>query len=392
MHNNLMAAGSKGDSTPLCCATGAILSTMAVSRFLTRYCVTTLDQMVMPFQYIIKKDTPAVPAQQRTFHQVPEQTNSPRQFMNMTPENRAHFESGKKMSGFHLILTGIGDEIYSNCWMHQKKKKKQLSLLHTIRNEDDDMNMIKNNLTVLRWKCQCSIFLSTTSQPEWSQDLSTIVKAKQHKLDEVSYHNALLTSETNTKRMVPIMQTQGPDAEPLNRFDDVRSKSCSETVLANDTSGLVPLTAKDLSGEPIDQTDYHSKIRSLMYLTSSRPDIVEASAGYVALSASCAQVMYCKLCSKKQNCTTMSSAEAEYVALSASFSHSNIMKPNTRYHFIKEQVENGIIELYFVRTEYQLADMFTKALPEEKFQYLVRRIGMRCLTPAELEVLTNESA
>ncbi|GJZ41261.1 hypothetical protein Tco_0588147 [Tanacetum coccineum] len=64
---------------------------------------------------------------------------------------------------------------------------------------------------------------------------------------------------------------------------------------------------------------------------------------------------------------------------------------HTRY-FIKEQVENGIIELYFVRTEYQLADMFTKALPEERFQYLVRRIGMRCLTPAELEVLTKESA
>ncbi|GKE82453.1 hypothetical protein Tco_1552453 [Tanacetum coccineum] len=56
------------------------------------------------------------------------------------------------------------------------------------------------------------------------------------------------------------------------------------------------------------------------------------------------------------------------------------------------EVENGIIELYFVRTEYQLADMFTKALPEDRFQYLVRRIGMRCLTLAELEVLANESA
>ncbi|GJY00558.1 hypothetical protein Tco_0357576 [Tanacetum coccineum] len=64
----------------------------------------------------------------------------------------------------------------------------------------------------------------------------------------------------------------------------------------------------------------------------------------------------------------------------------------TRYHFYKEQVENGIIELYFVRTEYQLADMFTKALPEDRFKYLVRRIGMRCLTPADLEVLTNETA
>ncbi|GKF90619.1 hypothetical protein Tco_0274320, partial [Tanacetum coccineum] len=58
--------------------------------------------------------------------------------------------------------------------------------------------------------------------------------------------------------------------------------------------------------------------------------------------------------SKKQNCTAMSSAEAE--------------------------------------TEYQLADMFMKVLPEDRFKYLVRRIGMRCLTPAELEVMTNETA
>ncbi|GJR43093.1 hypothetical protein Tco_1311196 [Tanacetum coccineum] len=43
-------------------------------------------------------------------------------------------------------------------------------------------------------------------------------------------------------------------------------------------------------------------------------------------------------------------------------------------------------------TEYQLADMFTKALPEERFKYLVRRIGMRRLTPAELEVLAKETA
>ncbi|GKF20908.1 hypothetical protein Tco_0069546 [Tanacetum coccineum] len=104
--------------------------------------------------------------------------------------------------------------------------------------------------------------------------------------------------------------------------------------------------------------------------------------------------------SKKQDYTAMSSAKAEYVVLSASsivilcnpMQHSRIKHIHTRYHFIKEQVENGINELYFVRTEYQLADMFTKALPEDRFQYLIRRIGMRCLTPAELEVLTNESA
>nr|GEV94841.1 hypothetical protein [Tanacetum cinerariifolium] len=92
--------------------------------------------------------------------------------------------------------------------------------------------------------------------------------------------------------------------------------------------------------------------------------------------------------SKNQNCTAMSSAEAEYVALS----HSRTKHIHTRYHFIKEHVENGIIELYFVRTEYQLADMFTKALLEDRFKYLVRRIGMRCLTLVELEVLAKEYA
>ncbi|GJZ61397.1 retrovirus-related pol polyprotein from transposon TNT 1-94 [Tanacetum coccineum] len=59
---------------------------------------------------------------------------------------------------------------------------------------------------------------------------------------------------------------------------------------------------------------------------------------------------------------------------------------------ISSQVEKGIVELFFVGTEYQLADLFTKALPKDRFKYLVRRLGMRCLTPAELEVLANESA
>nr|GEY05323.1 hypothetical protein [Tanacetum cinerariifolium] len=72
--------------------------------------------------------------------------------------------------------------------------------------------------------------------------------------------------------------------------------------------------------------------------------------------------------------------------------HSRTKHIDVRYHFIKEKVEKGIVELFFVRTEYQLADLFTKALPAERFKYLVRRPGMRCLIPDELEVLANESA
>nr|GFC92637.1 retrovirus-related Pol polyprotein from transposon TNT 1-94 [Tanacetum cinerariifolium] len=72
--------------------------------------------------------------------------------------------------------------------------------------------------------------------------------------------------------------------------------------------------------------------------------------------------------------------------------HSHTKHIDVRYHFIKEKVEKGIVKLFFVGTEYQLADLFTKALPVERFKYLVRRIGMRCLTLAELEALANESA
>nr|GEY35955.1 hypothetical protein [Tanacetum cinerariifolium] len=72
--------------------------------------------------------------------------------------------------------------------------------------------------------------------------------------------------------------------------------------------------------------------------------------------------------------------------------HSRTKHIDVRYYFIKEKVEKGIVELFFVRTEYQLADLFTTALPEERFKYLVRRLYMRCLTPEELEVLANEFA
>nr|GEZ49211.1 putative reverse transcriptase domain-containing protein [Tanacetum cinerariifolium] len=57
------------------------------------------------------------------------------------------------------------------------------------------------------------------------------------------------------------------------------------------------------------------------------------------------------------------------------------------YLFIKEHVEKGTIELYFVKTDYQLADIFTKALPVDRFNYLVCLLGMRSLSPKELERL-----
>nr|GEZ26390.1 retrovirus-related Pol polyprotein from transposon TNT 1-94 [Tanacetum cinerariifolium] len=70
--------------------------------------------------------------------------------------------------------------------------------------------------------------------------------------------------------------------------------------------------------------------------------------------------------------------ESEYVAVSGCCAqvHTRTKNIDVRYHFIKDHVEKGTIELYFVGTEYQLADLFTKSLPEARFKFLVEKLGM----------------
>nr|GEV24854.1 retrovirus-related Pol polyprotein from transposon TNT 1-94 [Tanacetum cinerariifolium] len=62
--------------------------------------------------------------------------------------------------------------------------------------------------------------------------------------------------------------------------------------------------------------------------------------------------------------------------------HSRAKHIDVRYHFIKEQVENEIVELYFVRTEYQLADIFTKPLPQERFNFLIDKLARKDILPS----------
>nr|GEU58492.1 hypothetical protein [Tanacetum cinerariifolium] len=88
--------------------------------------------------------------------------------------------------------------------------------------------------------------------------------------------------------------------------------------------------------------------------------------------------------SKRQKSAAISSTKAGYIALSK---HIDI-----RYHFIKEHVENGVIELYFVNTEYQLADLFTKSLGRDRIEFLINKLGMRSFMPETLKQLTEEVA
>nr|GFB65055.1 retrovirus-related Pol polyprotein from transposon TNT 1-94 [Tanacetum cinerariifolium] len=191
----------------------------------------------------------------------------------------------------------------------------------------------------------------------------------------------------------------------------------------------------DQNGTPVDATKYRSMIGALMYLTSSRPDIIHDTclcsrhqakpiekhlkevkrifcylrgtvitglwyskdSGFELTGFSDADYAGCKdtfkstsggaqflgekLVSwslKKQDCTALSTAEAEYVSMSACsiaiscnpLQHSRTKHIAVRYHFIMKHVEKGTIELYFLKTDYQLADLFTKALLADRFNYL----------------------
>ncbi|GJR46470.1 hypothetical protein Tco_1314573 [Tanacetum coccineum] len=70
--------------------------------------------------------------------------------------------------------------------------------------------------------------------------------------------------------------------------------------------------------------------------------------------------------------------------------HARAKHIDVGYHFIKEQVDNGVLELYFVQTEYQLADIFTKPLPRERFNFLIEKLGMRSMSSEMLKRLTEE--
>nr|GEV27376.1 hypothetical protein [Tanacetum cinerariifolium] len=92
----------------------------------------------------------------------------------------------------------------------------------------------------------------------------------------------------------------------------------------------------DLQGTPTDQMTYHRMIGELMYLTASRPDIAYATfypkdSGFELIAYSDADHARCK-----DDCKSTSGG------------------------------------LQFL--EYQLADLFTKALPKERFEYLVHHI------------------
>ncbi|GJT42217.1 copia protein [Tanacetum coccineum] len=111
-----------------------------------------------------------------------------------------------------------------------------------------------------------------------------------------------------------------------------------------------------LSGTPIDQRRYQSMIGLLMYPTSSKPDIVQAGTINMGL----------------------------WYPKDSGFELTAFLDADHAGCLDSHKSTSGGIQF--------LAHMFMKALSQERFDYLVRRLGMRCLTPTELEILAKETA
>nr|GEX23741.1 retrovirus-related Pol polyprotein from transposon TNT 1-94 [Tanacetum cinerariifolium] len=119
---------------------------------------------------------------------------------------------------------------------------------------------------------------------------------------------------------------------------------------------------EDPLGIPVDQNRFRSMVGSLMYLTASRPDLVFAV---------CMCAMYQASPIKKH----LEALKRVFQYLKGTINWGLWSKHiNIRHHFIREQVERGVVELYFVMTDYQLADIFTKALPRQQFEFILLRL------------------
>ncbi|GJR61448.1 putative ribonuclease H-like domain-containing protein [Tanacetum coccineum] len=115
-------------------------------------------------------------------------------------------------------------------------------------------------------------------------------------------------------------------------------------------------------------------------------------AEYIAMFGCCAQILWMRSQLKDYgfdfNKIPLYCDNKSAIALCCNnVQHSRSKHIDIRHHFIREQVENRVVELYFVETNYQLADILTKALPRERFEFLLPRLGMKSLTPETLRRL-----
>ncbi|GJT02542.1 retrovirus-related pol polyprotein from transposon TNT 1-94 [Tanacetum coccineum] len=166
---------------------------------------------------------------------------------------------------------------------------------------------------------------------------------------------------------------------------------------------------EDKEGKAVDPSHYRGMIGTLLYLTANAnhagcQDTRRSASGSMQFLGD----RLVSWSSKRQKSVAISSTEAEYIAMLGCCAQSLWMRSqltdyglgfnkipiskhiDIKFHLIKEHVENGVIDLYFANMEYQLTDIFTKALGRERIEFLINMLGMRSFTPETLKQLADK--
>nr|GEU97651.1 hypothetical protein [Tanacetum cinerariifolium] len=223
MHNNIMAAGLRDRPSMLATGRYPQWRSWFVRYIDTRPNGDALRKCIFNGPYIhttivvqavaVTDDSPVV--HEHTTIETP---------MNMSPENKAHFESEKE--AIHLILTGIGDEIYTTVDACQTAQEMWEAIERLQQGESLNIQ-----------------------DPEWLRFVM-IVK-QQHKLDEVSYH-----------KLFDILKKYQKEVNEL------RAEK-----LARNANPLALVATAQANQDPYYQTSKSQK----SYATSSKPSILTRS-------------------------------------------------------------------------------------------------------------------
>jgi hypothetical protein len=156
---------------------------------------------------------------------------------------------------------------------------------------------------------------------------------------------------------------------------------------------LIGYTDNDCGGSIDDRKStsrytFHYGIGMVSWASRKHPIVTLSSAEveYVAATSSTCQAVWMRIILKdllqeQQEPTTVLCDNNSAILLSKNHVfHKKTNHIDTRYHFIRELVNNKEICLEFCKSKEQIADIFTKVLARDAFQHLRNNLGVHTIT------------